>query len=228
MSIVGKGILVRANHKRTPMDEHEADGTRGELTPAAVRTLAEVHDTFFQFLKRNLRGESDAEEVMQQFYLRVVLHASQLRNEESVLGWLRRVLRSALIDYHRREAARGRAEADFARKEAAMPPAMEDLDAFVCMCLHRLLPLLKPEYAELLRRLDLESEPKETVAAGLRLTPGNVTVRLHRARQALRRALQLTCETCPIHGYLDCGCQYMKRLRSRHLPDEEGPKSIGV
>jgi RNA polymerase sigma factor (sigma-70 family) len=188
--------------------------TLTELDAVALRTLAEVHDTFLQFLRRHLRNASDAEEVMQHLYLRVVIHASQLRKEESVRIWLRRLLQSALSDFRRRAAARARAEADFARKEAATPLTVEHLDSIVCMCLYRILPVLKPEYAELLRRLDLDSEPREAVAAALGLTLGNLTVRLHRARQALRRALQLSCETCPIHGYLDCGCEYTKRLRS--------------
>jgi hypothetical protein len=76
------------------------------------------------------------------------------------------------------------------------------------------LPALKPEYAEVLRRVDLAEEARETAAAALGITIGNLTVRLHRARQALRRVLELTCETCPIHGYLDCGCEYTRRLRS--------------
>ena len=210
------------------MNEHESSEMLGDLTTTAIRTLAEVHDTFLQFLRRNLRNESDAEEVMQQVYLRVVVHASQLRKEESVQIWLRRVLRSALSDYRRRAVARGRAEADFARKDAATPALVDELDAFVCMCLYKLLPSLKPEYAELLRRADLENEPREAIAASLGLTLGNLTVRLHRARQALRRALQLSCETCPIHGYLDCACEYSKRLRSGQVPDQKGSRSTGV
>ncbi|MFH1340619.1 MAG: sigma-70 family RNA polymerase sigma factor [Pseudomonadota bacterium] len=211
-----------------PTDEQETDPAVAELTPTAIRALADIHDTFLQFLRRNLRNESDAEEAMQQFYLRVVVHASQLRKEESVLAWLRRLLQSALSDYRRRAAARERAEADFARKDEATPPSTDDLETFVCMCLYKLLPLLKPEYTEILRRVDLENEPREAVAAALGLALGNLTVRLHRARQALRRALQLTCETCPIHGYLDCGCEYMKRLRSGRFPGTGPSRSVGV
>lgn len=211
-----------------PTDELETPQALTELTPTAVRALADVHDTFLQFLRRNLRNHSEAEEVMQQFYLRVVVHASQLRKEESVLAWLRRLLQSALSDNRRRAAARERAEADFARKDAAAPPSTDDLETFVCMCLYKLLPLLKPEYAEILRRVDLENETREAVAAALGLALGNLTVRLHRARQALRRGLQLICETCPIHGYLDCGCEYMKRLRSGRFSGTGPSRSVGV
>lgn len=201
------------------MGDDAANEGLNELTPVAIRTLAEVHDAFLQFLRRKLGNPAAAEEVMQEFYLRVVIHASQLRQEESALAWLRRVLQSALVDYRRRAVARERAEADFARKDAATPPPTDEIEGFVCLCLYKLLPLLRLDYAEVLRRVDLENEPRDAVAAALGLTLDTLAVRLHRARQALRRALQLTCETCPIHGYLDCGCEYSKRLRSGPRPD---------
>jgi RNA polymerase sigma-70 factor (ECF subfamily) len=89
-------------------------------------------------------------------------------------------------------------------------------------------PLLKPEYAEVVRRLDLENEPREATATALGLTLGNLMVRLHRARLALRRELQLMCQTCFIHGYLVCGCDYTKRLRSGRLSGPRTARSTGL
>lgn len=69
-----------------------------------------------------------------------------------------------------------------------------------------LLPNLKSEYAEVLQRADLEELPIGQVAAELDITPNNATVRLHRARQALKRELKRCCGTCAAHGCLDCTC----------------------
>jgi hypothetical protein len=44
------------------------------------------------------------------------------------------------------------------------------------------------------------------VACQLGLTPNNLAVRLHQARQALRKRLEQTCETCPTHGFRNCAC----------------------
>lgn len=101
--------------------------------------------------------------------------------------------------------------------EAAIPPTEADFDTVACLCLYKVLPALKPEYAEVLRRVDLAEESREAVATVLGLTAGNLTVRLHRAHRALQRVLELTCETCPIHGYLDCGCEYTRKLGSVRL-----------
>ena len=140
------------------------------LSPALVAILAEVHNDFLRFLKTALGNSADAEDVMQQFYLRVLLRSADLRRQTSARIWLRRVLMSVLSDFRRRATRRKRAEADFARKEAATPPLEADLDAFVCNCLHKLLPVLKPEYAEVLRLADLENVPRGIVADRLGLS----------------------------------------------------------
>lgn len=190
------------------------------LNPALVAILAEVHNDFLGFLNRALGSTADAEDVMQQFYLRVLLRSADLRRQTSARTWLRRVLMSVLSDFRRRATRRRRAEADFARKEAALPPPEEDVDAFICKCLHKLLRVLKPEYAEVLRLVDLEEIPRSDVASRLGLSLNAVTVRLHRARRAMRQALELTCATCPVHGYLDCACDYTKRQRLNQTQTE--------
>jgi RNA polymerase sigma-70 factor (ECF subfamily) len=110
-----------------------------------------------------------------------------------------------LADYARREATRRRQETAYARQQALTREDPE-LESMVCTCLYALLPLLKPDYADLLRRVDLLGEPRQQVAIALGVTVQNLTVRLHRARQALKRALLLWCTTCPEHGFPRCAC----------------------
>jgi RNA polymerase sigma-70 factor (ECF subfamily) len=85
-------------------------------------------------------------------------------------------------------------------------PAFDELRPTVCACLQRLLPNLKPAYADLLNRIDMEGESPVSVAKHLGITPNNLTVRLHRARQALRKSLEASCGICTKHGCLHCTC----------------------
>ncbi|SLM45275.1 ECF family RNA polymerase sigma factor (fragment) [Nitrospira sp. ND1] len=41
----------------------------------------------------------------------------------------------------------------------------------------------------------------------LQVTPNNLTVRLHRARQALRASLEQTCGLCTRQGCFNCTCE---------------------
>ena len=69
-----------------------------------------------------------------------------------------------------------------------------------------LLPTLKPEYATLLRQVEIEEIPVAVAALQAGITPGNASVRLHRARKALLKEVQRSCRTCATHGCLDCTC----------------------
>ena len=81
-----------------------------------------------------------------------------------------------------------------------------ELRGEVCACITRLLPVLKPEYAEMIRRVDLDEQPVSGVARSLGITANNAMVRLHRARAGLKKQLERSCGTCATHGCLDCRC----------------------
>jgi RNA polymerase sigma-70 factor (ECF subfamily) len=180
------------------------------LEPTVEAALSENRRHFLRFLTRRLGDAATAEEVLQQFYLRALGKAFHLRKRESILTWLSRLLSTVLVDYARREATRRRQETAYAQQQALTQEARE-LESTVCTCLYTLLPTLKPEYADILRRMDLLGEPRQQVAAALGTTVNNVTVRLHRARQAIKRALLLSCTTCPEHGFLRCACDLLLR-----------------
>jgi RNA polymerase sigma-70 factor (ECF subfamily) len=181
------------------------NGAMKRRDPVVKAALTEHRRDFLRFLTRHLGTVDAAEEVLQQFYSRAVSKAFHLRRRESILAWLYRLLSTVLADHVRREAIRRRQEAAYARQQALVQEGSE-LESTVCTCLYKLLPTLKPEYADILRRVDLLGEPRQKVAAALGLSVNNVTVRLHRARQGIKRALLLSCSTCPEHGFLRCAC----------------------
>ena len=75
-----------------------------------------------------------------------------------------------------------------------------------CACITAMVDTLKPEYGAALRRVDLDGLSVRGFAEEVGITPGNAGVRLHRAREALRRQLARSCGTCLDHGCLDCRC----------------------
>ena len=181
------------------------------MDEAVRRALVDSHEDFLRFLKRKLGGPQEAEEVLQLFMLKAIERAGDLRDVNSVKGWLSRVLATTIADFQRAAIRRRNKETIIDPHELAevIPGQVEpddDIVQAVCDCLYRLLPTLKPEYAEVIWRADLLEEPRESIAKSLDTTVNNVTVRLHRARQALRARLMQMCRTCVEHGFLDCYC----------------------
>lgn len=197
--------------------DQDSESPREETARDAVHAvMVEIQQDFFRFLARRLGNEDEAADVLHDFYVKVLTRVDDVRDTEKLRAWMRRVLETSLIDYYRAQGKKRQADAEYHYLESALltGDGKGDLDLVVCMCLYKLLPTLKSEYADVLWRADLIGESRQSIAGTLGISESNLRVRLHRARQALRQRLEETCRTCPIHGYLDCGCDYAGHVRS--------------
>lgn len=177
------------------------------LSPEAAAVLVENHRNFLAFLERRVESRAVAEEILQAAFVRSLEKGGGLRDDESAVAWFYRVLRNAVIDHYRRRDAEARAlekegVAQLVREELRD----DDVKGAICACVNELIPTLKREYGDILRAVDLEEKSVSDVARSLGITPNNASVRLFRARQALKRQLERTCRTCATHGCLDCSC----------------------
>lgn len=176
--------------------------------PGVLRLLVENHARFLAFLERRVESREVAEDILQEAFVRSLDHTRSLGSAESATAWFYRVLRNAMIDHFRRQDTRGRALDRLAAETEAHEDASDkDLEAVVCECVLSLVDSLKPEYATALRRVDLDGMSVRSYAEGAGITAGNAGVRLHRAREALRKQLARCCGTCLEHGCFDCQCQ---------------------
>jgi RNA polymerase sigma factor (sigma-70 family) len=173
---------------------------------AAVTTLVESHRHFLAFLTGRLHDRALAEDILQEAFVKSLEKGSALRDEGAAVAWFYRLLRNAVIDHQRRAGVRNRALESLAREltDAVEPP--HELREAICGCVARLATTLKPEYAEILQRVEVEGAPLHAYAAEAGITANNAAVRIHRARAALRKQVQASCGTCAEHGCLECTC----------------------
>jgi RNA polymerase sigma-70 factor (ECF subfamily) len=118
------------------------------------------------------------------------------------------------MDSYRRNASRQKALEAWTREFQTSPQPSPELQNEVCACLQGTLNGLKPEYAEILRAVDLQQQPLHAFAQQHSLSASNAGVRIHRARAALRKRLLQTCTTCAEHACLNCTCK-----KQAHSPE---------
>lgn len=199
-----------ARVKNRSMDGTNADeGAPAELIgndrERLERSLIANHGRFRAFLSRRLGSDHDADEVLQSAYVRAIEKGVPDDTEEGIVAWFYRVLRNAVIDATRRREAEQRGVERLTREQ--LDATEDELRGAVCACVHDVLPALKPEYARVVREVDLEQRPVADVASDQAITVNNATVRLHRARRALKHQLLRTCGACATHGCLECHCR---------------------
>ena len=185
------------------MNYSKTDETAMATIEIEKHLLANLHE-FVGFAQRRLRDADLGADAVQESLLKAMGAKEQLRNAESVKAWFYRILRRTIIDLYRRRDARDRALENLQR-EVNGPPDDEE-ERLVCACMTELIATLTPQYAELIQRLDLNSEDPVAVASSLGISKNNLTVRSHRARQQLRQRLEQTCRVCVQHGCMDCHC----------------------
>ena len=166
--------------------------------------LVDNHRQFLAFLERRLGDRALAEDILQDAFVKSLQKEEDARDETSSVAWFYRTLRNAVIDHYRRTGARSRALETLARElQDAVEPPPELHDA-ICGCVTRLASTLKPEYESALRRIDVEGAPVQDFAAEAGITANNASVRVFRAREALRKQVKASCGTCADHGCLEC------------------------
>ena len=171
-------------------------------TAETAAGLAEMHGNFLAFLRRRLGDAATAEDILQVAYLKAVEHGAELREDESSVAWFYRILRNAIADHYRRQAAHSRAMEKWAGewKEDYEP----EIRTEACACIHEAVSSLKPEYRAAIERVDLGGESIAGFATAQRTTVNNASVRLHRARKAVAKRLTEVCGTCATHLCIDC------------------------
>lgn len=182
--------------------------------PTLIALLTENRQSFLAFLTRRLGSEAVAEEVLQEAFVKGLEKASTLRETRNTVAWFYRLLRNAIVDHYRHQAA----ESSALQQKALQQKSDEDLitedaelKSTVCACILRLTATLKPEQAAILRGVDLEGASVAGFAQAAGISANNASVRLHRARLTLAQRVLESCGDCCRQGCAECECE----------PDEE-------
>lgn len=175
-------------------------------SPDTAAVLVANHRSFLAFLEKRVGSRAVAEDILQDAFARGLDKLESLRDEESAVAWFYRMLRNAVIDHHRRGAARARGMEAFAREIEHDPAPSPDLKQTICRCIGELAATLKPEYASALQRVEIDGVAVKDYAEEAGISSNNGAVRVHRAREALRKQVARSCGTCAEHGCVDCTC----------------------
>ena len=192
-------------------EPHEAatgtapDDCARELTADVAAIFVAKHRDYLAFLERRVGNRAIAEDILQEAFVRGMGRVDS-NNEASVVAWFYRTLRNATVDYHRRRGAQSRLLDAFAAEVEDRAEPDDEMHAAVCQCVNGLADTLKPEYANALKRIEVDGVSVKDYATEAGITAGNAGIRIFRAREALRKHVTRSCGTCAEHGCFECTC----------------------
>ncbi|MBI5067330.1 MAG: sigma-70 family RNA polymerase sigma factor [Deltaproteobacteria bacterium] len=172
-------------------------------------TFTELHAAhraeLLGFLARRL-GAAEAEEVLQEVFLRAAKALPSFRRESSLRTWIFRLARNAAVDRIRQRRARPELAEGGARSEhhaideevLALPSGGDGHEEQLIRdemrsCIRERIEALPEAYREVLLLSEGEGLNDCEIASTVGASAGSVRVRLHRARARLREDLACHC-----------------------------------
>ncbi len=166
-----------------------------------------IYSTYYPKIVGYLRrivGESEAEDVAQEVFVKVNAGLAGFRGESQLSTWIYRIATNAAMD-HVRSSSSSRAHLDKdVDLEADEPPAVLQndaplLDALLIRkdmneCIQGIVNRLPDNYRAVLVLSDLEGFTNAEIADVLGLSLDAVKIRIHRARARLRKELGAQCQ----------------------------------
>jgi len=168
-----------------------------EFERQAMPFLGSLYNTAY----RLARNAEDAEDLVQETYLRAYRSFDQFRPGTNLKAWLFRILKNAFINEYRRRKTRPPQE-DFAAIEDSFEsrvdgqmagsikdPEQEALEVSLDENVQRAIDALPPDYRMAVLLADLEGFSYKEIAEILEVPIGTVMSRLYRGRKLLEEEL---------------------------------------
>ncbi|MEM1348738.1 MAG: RNA polymerase sigma factor SigZ [Myxococcota bacterium] len=150
---------------------------------------ASFHEELWRFIRARVVADADADDLLQEVFLKLVTHGDTLRHQERVAGWLFRVASRAVVDHHR------------AKRSAPLHTEVTDLGepsegsphTDLAHCVAPFVELLDEPYREALRLTELQGVTQVEAASRVGISTSGMKSRVQRGRRQLRGLIEECC-----------------------------------
>ncbi|MHB8599284.1 MAG: RNA polymerase sigma factor SigZ [Ktedonobacteraceae bacterium] len=164
-----------------------------------IITTENVWDTFNvnlkQFILKRVASEDNAEDILQEVFVKIHTRIHTLRDEEKLPGWIYQIARNAIYDYYRSQRDTLALQAlpnapDFIAEEMFGDSAIEEL----LPCIREMVERLPVEYRQALILTEYERLSQKELAERLGISYSGAKSRVQRAREKLKKMLLDCCQ----------------------------------
>jgi len=170
-------------------------------------------DKLKQFILKRVSNEDDAEDILQEVFLKIHSNIETLRDRSKIQSWIYTITRNTVIDYYRRE------KPTYELSETLLEtlPATEDsfesnVTGELNQCVKILLNYLPDKYREALLLTEYKGLILKEMGDQLGLSLSGAKSRVRRAREKLKKMLLNGCHRqleqigITVDYQVKCGC----------------------
>lgn len=145
------------------------------------------------YIKKKVQNEADAEDILQEVFIKMYVNFEQLEHHEKLRSWLYTITNHAIVDYIRKK---GDSTIPLEKVEnlSMTPKELTNMNDEMLACLSSILSELPEKYRLPLEMHDLKGMKHKEIAEILDISLSGSKTRIQRAKERLRKVLTDCCE----------------------------------
>ena len=160
----------------------------------------QVHKHLRAFILKRVNNDTEADDILQEVFLRVHRHLHSLQNPDRFLSWIFQITRHVIIDHYRSIERRRESSVGLAvdmEDDASSADLLESVPiearTELSDCLRPMLERLPLKYRDAVRLVELEGLTNQEAASRLGISVPGMKSRVQRGRHHLKQMLDDCC-----------------------------------
>lgn len=152
----------------------------------------EIEKKILIFIKKRINNSEDAEDILQEVYIKLHQNICSLKNEERFISWVYQITRNLINDCYKK-CYRIKLE-ELGNNEKFLAKEEENLNDEILKHLNNFLNKMPENQKNIILLFDFENLSHKEISKKLGITENLSKVRLNRAKQKLKQELENCCE----------------------------------
>ncbi len=159
------------------------------MTATLETIYTDFHRKLHRFIAGRVSDPDDAEDILQEVYLKIHAHSASVREADRLESWVYQITRNAIADHYRR----ARPQVELSEWVPAVAPEGTDAMEELAQSVQEMLNCLPEKYRQALVLTELQGMTQVEMAGRLGLSVSGAKSRVQRAREKLREAFLDCC-----------------------------------
>jgi len=149
------------------------------------------HQSLLTFIRSKIKVKEDAEDILQNVFVRISLNISHLSSKEKLRNWIYTIARNAIIDYYRERSRINQIAVDESFGESLINEGVENVSG-LDGCMHNMINRLPEPYREILVDSEIHGTSQKELAQKYNMPYPSLRSRVQRGRERLKQ-LYVNC-----------------------------------
>lgn len=146
-----------------------------------------LKENLYRFILKRVRNEVEAEDILQEVFIKVHLNLHSLTDHSRVQAWAYQITRNQIIDFYKKNSHTTELH-DTTLEKISEPEGRQ-----LYCCFESFVQELPQKYRSVIELINLEGKKQQEAAEMLGVSLANTKSRVHRAKEMLKERFVACC-----------------------------------